>query len=149
MLYAPFEIKSVGSVPNHISFEDAVFPANTMLHGTYKFNSDRITYRYDIVQNPKLEFGLGITAKISDAKINLSSPDLYSEKTNNGLLPIINFRLLWKMNDKFGLLLDGDALAAPQDRAEDVLIAATYKLSDNLGFLGLPTTLPHNCIAWK
>jgi len=30
-------------------------------------------------------------------------------------------------------LLDGDALAAPQGRAEDVLIAATYKLSDGFG----------------
>ena len=46
---------------------------------------------------------------------------------------LINFRLLWKVNEKFGLLLDGDALAAPQGRAEDVLIAATYKLSGNFG----------------
>jgi hypothetical protein len=29
------------------------------------------------------------------------------------------------MNEKFGLLLEGDAFAAPQGRAEDVLIAAT------------------------
>jgi hypothetical protein len=58
---------------------------------------------------------------------------LTSEKTNVGFVPLINFRLLWNINDKFGLLLDGDALAAPQGRAEDVLIAATYKLSDNFG----------------
>lgn len=107
------------------------FPANTALEGTYKFNSYRLTYRYDIVQKPRFEFGLGFTAKIRDAKISLSSPDLYSEKTNVGFVPIINFRLLWKMDDKFGLLLDGDALAAPQGRAEDVLLAATYKLSDS------------------
>jgi hypothetical protein len=50
-----------------------------------------------------------------------------------GFVPIINFRLLWKIDQKFGILLDGDALAAPQGRAEDVLIAATYKLSDNIG----------------
>ncbi|KQC04121.1 MAG: hypothetical protein APR54_08965 [Candidatus Cloacimonas sp. SDB] len=34
--------------------------------------------------------------------------------------------------DKFGLLLDGDALAAPQGRAEDVLAAITYDISDQL-----------------
>jgi hypothetical protein len=85
------------------------------------------------VQKPHFEFGLGLTAKIRDAKIALSSPELQSEKTNVGFVPIINFRLLWKMDEKFGLLLDGDALAAPQGRAEDVLIAATYKLSDNFG----------------
>ena len=33
------------------------------------------------------------------------------------------------MNEKFGLLFEGDALAAPQGRAEDVLLAATYKIN--------------------
>ncbi len=69
---------------------------------------------------------------IRDANIALSSPGLTSEKTNIGFVPIINFRLLWDIDDKFGLLLYGDALAAPQGRAEDVLIAATFKLSDRI-----------------
>ncbi|NOT35792.1 MAG: hypothetical protein HOP11_00270 [Saprospiraceae bacterium] len=131
LLYAPLEITSEGSVANDISFEGIVFPANTQLEGTYKFNSYRLTYRYDFVKKPRFDFGLGFTGKIRDAKIALSSDGLQSEKTNVGFVPIINFRLLWKVNDKLGLLLDGDALAAPQGRAEDVLIAATYKMSDN------------------
>ena len=131
LLYAPLEIKSEGSVANDILFEGVVFPANTQLNGTYKFNSYRLTYRYDMVNNAKIVFGLGFTAKIRDARISFSSPGLTAEKTNVGFVPIINFRLLWKIDDKLGLLLDGDALAAPQGRAEDVLIAATYKLSDN------------------
>ena len=133
LLYAPLETKSEGSVPNDIFFEGVLFPANAELVGTYKFNSYRLTYRYDIVQKPRFEFGLGFTAKIRDAEIALSSSGLTSEKTNVGFVPIINFRLLWKIDDQFGLLLDGDALAAPQGRAEDVLIAATYKFSKNLG----------------
>ena len=131
LLYAPLETKSEGSMPNEIFFEGVVFPANTELTGTYKFNSYRLTYRYDIVQKPRFDFGLGFTAKIRDAKIALSSTGLTSEKTNVGFVPIINFRILWKIDEKFGLLLDGDALAAPQGRAEDILIAATYTLSDN------------------
>lgn len=133
LLYAPLVTKSEGSVPNDILFEGVVFPANTLLTGTYKFNSYRLTYRYNVVQKPRLEFGLGFTVKIRDAKIALSSPALNSEKTNVGFVPIINFRLHWKIQDNFGFLLDGDALAAPQGRAEDVLIAATYKLSDSIG----------------
>jgi len=133
LLYAPLETKSEGSVANDIFFEGVVFPANIQLNGTYKFNSYRLTYRYEIANKPKIVFGLGFTAKIRDARISLSSPGLTAEKTNVGFVPIINFRLLWKINNKFGLLLDGDALAAPQGRAEDVLIAATYKFSDNFG----------------
>lgn len=134
LLYAPLQVKSEGSLPEDVLFEGVVFPANTALEGIYKFNSYRLTYRYDIVKNPGLEFGLGFTAKIRDAKIALSSPEQESEKTNVGFVPIINFRLLWHMNDRFGLLLYGDALAAPQGRAEDVLVAATYSVNNNLRF---------------
>ena len=131
LLYAPLETKSEGSVADDIFFEGVLFPANTELEGTYIFNSYRFTYRYDIVKRPRLDFGLGFTAKIRDAKIALSSSELMSEKTNVGFVPIINFRLFWKAGDNFGLLLDGDALAAPQGRAEDVLIAATYDISES------------------
>jgi len=133
LLYAPLETKSEGSVSRDILFEGVTFPANSELKGTYKFNSYRLTYRYDFVKKPEFEFGLGLTAKIRDAKIALSSPGLASEKTNVGFVPLINFRLLWNIDDNFGLLLDGDALAAPQGRAEDVLVAVTYKLSSGFG----------------
>jgi hypothetical protein len=132
VLYAPLKINSTGSIPEEVLFEGVEFPANTQMTGTYMFNSYRLTYRYTIVNRSKLEFGLGFTAKIRDASISLKSSDLYSIKTNVGFVPIINFRLLWKIDDKFGLLLDGDALAAKQGRAEDVLLAASYKVSDNL-----------------
>lgn len=133
LLYAPFETVSTGNVPYDILFEGATFPANTDLKGTYKFNSYRFTYRYEIVLKPKFEFGLGFTAKIRDAKIAMSSSTLESEKTNVGFVPILNFRMLWKLDEKFGILFEGDALAAPQGRAEDVLIAATYRFSDRFG----------------
>lgn len=133
LLYAPLKIKSEGRNTDDIVFEDALFPNNTTIDGTFKFNSYRLTYRYDIVNNPKLIFGLGLTAKIRDASIALASPSLSAKKTNVGFVPIINFRLWWKASEKFGLLLDGDALAAPQGRAEDILLAATYKLSEQIG----------------
>jgi hypothetical protein len=133
LLYAPLETVSKGNVPYDILFEGVTFPANTDLTGTYKFNSYRLTYRYEIVLKPKFEFGLGFTAKIRDAKIAMASSSLESEKTNVGFVPIINFRMLWKPYEKFGILLEGDALAAPQGRAEDVLIAATYRVSDRIG----------------
>ena len=133
LLYAPLETVSKGNVPYDILFEGVTFPANTDLTGTYRFNSYRLTYRYEIVLKPKFEFGLGFTAKIRDAKIAMASASLESEKTNVGFVPIINFRMLWKPFEKFGILLEGDALAAPQGRAEDVLIAATYRVSDHLG----------------
>lgn len=132
LLYAPLETRSMGRVSNDILFQGAIFPANSEITGDYKFNSYRITYRYDIVKKPKFEFGLGFTAKIRDARIALSSFGQTAEKINAGFVPIIHFRLAWNIKNKYGLLLEGDALAAPQGRAEDVQIAATYTLSDRL-----------------
>jgi hypothetical protein len=85
------------------------------------------------VQKPKFEFGLGFTAKIRDARIALYATGLEVEKTNVGFVPIINFRIFWHLNEEPGLLVEGDALTAQQGRAEDVLVAVTYRLSDRIG----------------
>lgn len=131
-LYAPLEIRSTGAVPFDIMFNGDVFTSNARLEGLYKFNSYRLTYRYDLVHKPRFEFGIGFTAKIRDAAISLATGSEFSEKTNVGFVPVINFRLAWKANDQWGLLLEGDALAAPQGRAEDVLLAGIWNVSDQL-----------------
>ena len=131
-LVAPLTMKSDGFLPYDVSFAGVVFPADSMLDARYKFNSYRLTYRYDIILKKKVEFGLGITAKLRDAAITLRSPDLIAKKTNTGFVPLINFRLLLMMDDRLGLLLEGDALAAPQGRAEDILFAAQYEISDKM-----------------
>jgi hypothetical protein len=133
LLFAPLTVKSEGRINKDVNFAGSVFPANEDLDGSYKFNSYRLTYRYDFVQNPTIEFGLGFTAKIRDARIALSSPEISAEKSNVGFVPIINFRLFWHSYEKLGFLLEGDALAAKQGRAIDVLFAASYKLSNQLG----------------
>jgi hypothetical protein len=53
LLYAPLAVKSNGSIPRDLTFEGVVFPANTTLIGFYKFNSYRLTYRYDIVEKTR------------------------------------------------------------------------------------------------
>ncbi len=133
LLYAPLTIQSEGRLDKDVNFAGRIFQANRDVSGSYKFNSYRLTYRYDFVQNPDLEFGLGFTAKIRDARIALSSQNISAEKTNVGFVPIINFRLFWNIGEDFGLLFEGDGLAAKQGRAFDVLLAASYNLSDKIG----------------
>ena len=130
LLYAPLEIKSSGRVDRDLLFRDVHFDANTPIEGIYKFNSYRLTYRYTIVNQSNVVLGMGFTGKIRDAKISLSTSDLYAEKLSIGFVPIINFRLWWKMSDAFSLVLDGDALGAPQGRAADVQVAVTYDWTD-------------------
>jgi len=131
-LFAPLSINSTGKLDRNLIFEGETFPANTPLETTYQFNSYRLIYRYDFLRKEKIELGIGLTAKIRDAKIAVKGNGIESEKTNVGFVPIIHFRLLWKFSQKFAFLLDGDALAAPQGRAEDMLAALTMQTSDRL-----------------
>ena len=128
VLYAPLSIKSSGKLDRVLLFEDGTFPANTNLETSYKFNSYRLFYRYDFLKTDKIDAGVGLTAKIRDAKITVKGTGLESEKANVGFVPLINFRVLWKITESIAFLIDGDALAAPQGRAEDVLAAFIYQV---------------------
>lgn len=132
LLYAPLTIESSGRFDKDVTYRDAFFPYGTDIKASYTFNSYRLTYRYEWINREHYEFGLGFTAKIRDAEIKLTGSDDSAGKSNIGFVPIINFRFLYKYNDTFGLLVEGDALAAPQGRAEDVLAALTWKYNGNL-----------------
>jgi hypothetical protein len=133
LLYAPLTVESSGTIDRDVVYQDAFFPANTSLDASYTFNSYRATWRYDFVRRDNLTFGMGFTAKIRDAVISLESADTKAEKKNVGFVPIINFRLSWHVAPQLSLICEGDALAAPQGRAEDVALSLQYDTIDNLG----------------
>lgn len=132
VLYAPLTVKSSGKLTRPIDFAGVHFLANDNVKGTYMFNSYRLTYRYDFLKTPTNEFGMGLTAKIRDAKIGLKAGTLSGEKSNIGFVPIINFRYKHNFTDQFALMCDGDALGAPQGRAEDILLAGIYKMNNKV-----------------
>jgi len=128
-LYAPLKLSASGVSPFPIRFFGADFPAGAPVSGTFMFNSYRLTYRYELVADEKWKVGLGFTAKIRDAAIGLESGNLSAKKTNVGFVPLLNVRIERWFSPKLGLLLEADALAAPQGRAEDVLFAALFRIS--------------------
>jgi len=136
LLYSPLKIQSHGELDDETNFQGVMFPAGQPVTAVYRFNSYRLTYRYMIVDNPKFRFGLGLTAKIRHADISLASDGQFANKPDLGFVPIINFHLHWQRWERFGFLLEGDALAAPQGRAEDVFLGAVYALSDHITFRG-------------
>lgn len=132
VLYAPLKFRSAGSFDGDVLFIDRTFPAGQPLRGTYVFNSYRLTYRYELVRRPRFEAGIGLTVKVRDALIRLEGLEGQAEKTDLGVVPLINFRVLARLGKGWGLLLDGDALAAPQGRAEDVALSLWADLSKRL-----------------
>jgi hypothetical protein len=131
---APLTLKSSGSSDKDIHFAGEDYAAGTQIEAKYKFNSWRLSYRYDLVRSQKWTVGLGLTAKIRDAAITVSGGGSSSETTDFGFVPLLNFLVRWDFAEMWGLLLEGDAAAAPggQGRAEDILLAVLFRPTQRL-----------------
>jgi hypothetical protein len=132
LLLAPLRIDSKGRIDRDVRFRDTVFPANTDLKSEYRFDSYRLTYRYDFYVGESLRIGAGFTGKIRDASISLEGGGEKEEKANTGFVPLVNFSVQWMFIEPFSVLLDGDALFSRYGRAEDVLMAVQYHHSRRL-----------------
>ena len=130
-LYAPLQFTSSGVVNKDVLFNGVQFDSGSNLNSLYRFDSYRISYQYSLFQNNKTSGKIGFTGKIRDAAIRIENGTNISEKANTGFVPLIYFAFAWQWSEKAGLLIEGDALAAPQGRAEDVLLATYRNISDN------------------
>jgi hypothetical protein len=134
LLVAPLRLEGSGVLSKDVTFGDATFPTMTAVTTKYRFDSYRLTYRYDFVRDNHLRLGIGFTGKIRDAAISIQGGGLTSEKANTGFVPLINFRADIGITSRIGFLIEGDALAAPQGRAEDILAAVTIQMSREVRF---------------
>ncbi len=131
-LYAPLSLFAVGNAPLPITFNGVQFPEGVPLRGKYRFNSYRLSWMYVFTDSDKWRLGAGFTAKIRDASISLTGGGLFSEKTNVGFVPLIRFWAERRFSDKVSILLEGDALAAPQGRAEDVFLGISAQIAPEI-----------------
>ena len=121
-LFAPLTVRYNGVFGQELRFLDATFAATQPLDVRYQFNSYRLTYRYNFPRTQHFRVGVGATAKIRDAEVEVNGVT----KTNLGFVPLINFYGEWFAKEKLSLVLRGDALVSTQGRAEDVLLAAQF-----------------------
>ncbi len=129
-LYAPLTVRYDGNFSEDVRFNNVVFAANRPVSVDYKFNSYRLTYRYDFVANEHWRIGAGVTAKIRDANVRFKNNEQDTNFDNFGFVPLINFYAGWKPTQRWGLLIEGDALGSKQGRAEDIFGGITYALGE-------------------
>jgi hypothetical protein len=128
-LAAPLSITETGELSSMTGFEGAVFNPGVPTEATYKFNSWRLTYRYRFYSGSRWAWWIGFTAKIRDAKIELSQEGESAQKTDIGFVPLLYIRGWYRFAERWRLVLDVDALAGGPGRAED----ASLKLYADIG----------------
>jgi hypothetical protein len=129
-LYAPLRLTARGHLPRETRFEEALLPQGPAVMALYRFDSYRLAYRHAFRKDPAFELWGGLTTKIRDAEIALYGP-ARGVKADTGFVPLLH--LQWRPGGgATGLLLDADAAAAKQGRAEDVLVAVTRKVREGV-----------------
>ena len=134
LLYAPLSLKGTGILPSNVAFNGDVFLKGDDVNAVYKFNSYRLTYAYTWVDNDAIQFNIGFTAKIRDAKIAISNNTISSVKKNTGFVPLLHLDLLWRISERLNFKADLDAMAAPQGRAEDLFLGFLFKAYPFMSF---------------
>jgi hypothetical protein len=125
---APCRIEAAGRQDRALRFAGTSFPANTDLDARYRFDTYRLAYRYRFAPRGRLAAELGATLLLRDAAITLEGGGLEGETANTGLVPLLGLRLAWRASEYLRLVLDADALAAPQGRAEDVFLGFEWTM---------------------
>jgi len=119
-LVAPLTIHASGTFDQPVAFAGATFAPGVPTTGLYVFNSYRVTYRYEPVRRENWMLGIGVTLKVRDAETRLEAGGTSAAKTNVGVVPLVNFKFERRLGARAAVVLEGDALAAPQGRAEDI-----------------------------
>jgi hypothetical protein len=132
LIVAPLESLSKGRYNYDVVFMNTTFRQNNVITANYKFNSYRLTYCYSFIDNEKLKLYMGVTGKIRDAEISLSTDYRSNKKKSFGFIPLLHFNLNYDFKEPWNLYLEGDGIIAKQGRAIDFHTAVEYSLNERI-----------------
>ena len=132
-LLAPLAYTETGTFTGPVEFAGESYVPGDPVDGTYKFNSWRLGYRYRFMNREHLKLLVGFTAKIRDAKIELSQGSTTSKDTDLGFVPVLYFGADWRLAGNWHFIFDFDGLAGGPGRAFDIALKLHYTLNDRWG----------------
>lgn len=141
VVLAPLSYEETGKLPVDTRFAGAEFDASQAVQGEYKFNSWRFGYHYTFYAANNWQLRIGATAKIRDAKIELSQGNVNALDDDVGFVPLLHFAGEYQFNPRWSFQFDFDGLAGGPGRAFDVGLKLGYALNDDwrlsMGYRGL------------
>ncbi|MCY2959375.1 MAG: hypothetical protein NTY35_04355 [Planctomycetota bacterium] len=129
---APLEFSGDGTLGAPVDFAGASFAAGASTHATYRFDSYRLTYRYQVWRGEDWEWRLGLTAFVRDAEIAMEQDGVSGSKSNTGVVPLLNIAGTWRLAPDWRIALDVDGAAAPQGRAVDAALKGYWRIGQDL-----------------
>ena len=136
LLAAPLVVTETGQLEGPTNFAGESFAGSAPTEATYKFNSWRVSYAYRFHEGSRWSWWIGFTAKVRDAKIELTQGDTTARKTDVGFVPLLHLRGSYRFSDEWRLVLDADALAGGPGRAEDASLKLYYDIGERWSLAG-------------
>jgi hypothetical protein len=130
LLAAPLSYTETGVFDEPVNFAGASYEPGTPVNATYQFNSWRIGYRWRFKEGERWRLWAGFTAKVRDAKIELTQGETASRDTDVGFVPLLAFTADYRFSDRWHAVFDFEGLAGGPGRALDVSLKLAYDISD-------------------
>lgn len=141
IVLAPLSYEEQGILNNDVRFAGGSFDGGEPLQAQYKFNSWRLGYRYQYYDANGWRLWVGATAKLRDAKIELTQGASNALDDDLGLVPLLHLAGDYHFNPRWSVRFDFDGLAGGPGRAFDIGLKLGYRLDDHwrlgIGYRGL------------
>jgi hypothetical protein len=128
LLLAPLSYTEKGQFSSTVNFAGKTFQPGIPTNATYKFNSWRLSYRYNIYRGSSWRWWIGFTAKLRDAKIELNQQGASAAKTDVGFVPLLHVAGAVRFGRLWSAIIDVDGLAGGPGRAVDGSLKVRYSL---------------------
>jgi len=141
VVVAPLSWEERGTFDENIRFRGETFTANQGVRAEYTFNSWRLGYRYRYYDAGAWRLWVGATAKLRDAKVELTQGPVSAKDDDLGFVPLLHLSGEYRLGGKWALQFDFDGLAGGPGRAIDLGLKLSYRLNDHwragVGYRGL------------
>lgn len=127
---APLRVSGTGAFDDPVLFRGETFDSDQPVHGSYKFNTYRLTYRWMAQRNERWDLGLGAALLVRDAKIQLTQGAIQGSDDDLGLVPLLHLYGAYRFTEDIRVVLDVEGAGASQGRAIDASLKFHYTLQD-------------------
>ncbi len=141
LVLAPLAYEEESLLTEDIRFAGGEFDSSAPVQAEYKFNSWRFGYHYQFYAANNWQLRIGATAKIRDARIELSQGAVNAEDDDVGFVPLLHLSGDYQFNPRWSFHFDFDGLAGGPGRAFDLGLRLAWAVNDNwrlgVGYRGL------------
>ena len=130
LVAAPLRVTGSGTFDEPVDFAGTTFAADISTEGKYKFDTYRLTYRYQFLNTNAWRLRAGAALLLRDAEIELEQNGVKASDSNVGVVPLLSFAADWLFADQWAAMLDFEGLAGGPGRAFDVALKLQYDVTD-------------------